>query len=121
MTPSFYGILFAAYLVTLSAAQLAEFYAYALAAAALPASYISHFIMSDALGNLALGQAEDSAEWFLHRHLSTWIPYVADMTLGSRAIVVNYLIQGLQQPGCHTGNGGELSRWPCNSHQRVAH
>ena len=68
----FYGYLFAAFLVTLSAAQLAEFYAYVFAAAALPASYLSHFIMSDALGNLALGQAEESAEWFVHRHLSTW-------------------------------------------------
>ena len=32
--------LFAAFLVTLSAAQLAEFYAYVFAAAALPASYL---------------------------------------------------------------------------------
>ena len=36
----FYGYLFAAFLVTLSAAQLAEFYAYVFAAAALPASYL---------------------------------------------------------------------------------
>ena len=51
--------------------------------------------MSDALGNLALGQAEESAQWFVHKHLSTWIPYVTDMALGPRAIVVNYLIQGV--------------------------
>ena len=51
--------------------------------------------MSDALGNLALGQAEESAQWFLHQHLSTWIPYVTDMALGPRAIVVNYLVQGV--------------------------
>merc|ERR1719461_1065237 len=52
----FYGYLFAAFLVTLSAAQLAE--------------------------------------WFVHRHLSTWIPYVSDLGLAPRAIVVNYLVQG---------------------------
>ena len=50
--------------------------------------------MSDSLGNLALGQAEESAEWFVHRHLSTWLPYVTDLGLGPRAIVVNYLVQG---------------------------
>lgn len=55
----------------------------------------SHFIMSDALGNLALGQAEESAQWYVHKYLSTWIPYVTDMALGPRAIVVNYLIQSV--------------------------
>ena len=91
----FYGYLFAAFLVTLSAGQLAQFYCYLLGAFALPASYLSHFVMSDALRNLALGQSPESAQWFVHKYLSTWIPYASDMRLWSKAILVNYLFQGV--------------------------
>ena len=71
--------------------QLVQFYCYLLGAAALPASYLGHFVMTDTLQNLALGQSPESAQWFVHKHLSSWI----EMRLWSKAILVNYLFQAV--------------------------
>jgi hypothetical protein len=56
----FYAFLFSMFLITLPTRQLVVFYAYLAAAAAIPISYFSHYIMTDTLANVRLGQGRST-------------------------------------------------------------
>ena len=81
--------------MTLHTRQLVVFYAYLAAAAALPLSFFSHYVMSDTLAQIGLGGGAESAQWFAHKHLATWLPFASDFSLATRAIFLNYVVQAL--------------------------
>jgi len=83
----------ATFIVTLNARSLLALYAHLAAAAVIPASFLSHSIMLETLGQVrtmeGMGLDDDqNAEWFLHRYLD-----FTPLGLEARAVLANYLVQ----------------------------
>ena len=80
----------AAFVLALPYKQLKTFYLYFLAAASIPASYLSHRLLCDTLAQLEAGADPANAEWFVHRGA-----FAEYLPLEVRAVAADYLVQSV--------------------------